>query len=132
MAPTAEQQFSCCKSSPAINIAVTMAAKFLSSRLQSSIIYKHTYCLLSEIFIEEFFLLSLMERFHESRRETGGGERDGKFSLSLARSTLCTNMINKKLIICCLCGVLSSSPVRKLSFFHAPSRIFSLTLWLVR
>lgn len=49
-----------------------------------------------------------------NRRREVGGERDGaremeSFSLSLA--TLCTNMINKKLVICCFCGALSSSPV---------------------
>lgn len=66
-----------------------------------------------------------MNREGKTGERDGAGERDGKFSLSLARWTLCTNMINKKLIICCLRGVLSSSPVRKVSFFHALSEKIS-------
>lgn len=46
-----------------------------------------------------------MNREGRTGRETGQAREMESFSLSLARSTLCTNMINKKLIIvvCAVC-----------------------------
>ena len=122
-----EHKFSYCKSSLAINIAVTMVERQKSSASSSFIIVQtHTHCCVSyQIFIEEFFFGIFFfffssfingKDFYELNRE---GRKKAFSPSPPSPETFTTNMIIKKLIICCSCVLSSCAPLFwKFFLFH--------------
>lgn len=110
LAPTAEQQFSCCKSSASYKYICGDDGRKISF-FSLAVIYHlqtHILSLIRDFHWRTFFSsfingkISWIEKTEGGERRRGSVREMESFLQVLARSTLCTNVINKKLIICCL------------------------------